>query len=64
MMLFWNMVKINKLVIDEKINNDPIESRYYMTCYLLLRVMREHNITHILTFNNTNANVKNLQNKM
>ncbi len=54
---FWNMLKVNKLIIDKSIKKDPIQSRYYMTAYLLVRSIKERNLTHILTFNNTNANV-------
>jgi superfamily II DNA/RNA helicase len=55
---FWNMVKKNKLAVDKKISDKPIESRYYMTAYLLIRAMKEYGINHILTYNNTNAGAK------
>lgn len=55
---FWYVVKKNKFVVDKSIQKDPIESRYYMTVYLLCRSIREHKLTHILTFNNSNANAK------
>jgi predicted helicase len=55
---FWSVVKRNKFIIDKSIQKDPIESRYYMTVYLLCRSIREHKLTHILTFNNSNANAK------
>lgn len=55
---FWSVVKKNKFVVDKSIQDDPIESRYYMTVYLLCRSIRKHNLTHILTFNNSNVNAK------
>lgn len=55
---FWNMVKKNKLVIDKELCIDPIEIRYYMTAYLIIRAIKERKLTHILTFNNTNENAK------
>lgn len=55
---FWKIVKKNKYVIDKKICEDPIESRYYMTAYLLCRNIVEKGLKHVLTFNNTNSNAK------
>lgn len=55
---FWSVIKKNKFVVDKSIQEDPIESRYYMTVYLLCRSIREHKLTHILTFNNSNVNAK------
>ncbi len=55
---FWNMLKANKMIFNKKIKKDAIQSRYYMTAYLLARSIKERGLTHILTFNNTNANAK------
>ena len=38
---FWNVVEKNKYIIDKSICNDPIESRYYMTSYLLCQSIKE-----------------------
>lgn len=55
---FWKVVKKNKYIIDKSIRKDPIESRYYMTAYLLCSNIVEKGLTHILTFNNTNENAR------
>lgn len=55
---FWHIVEKNKYVIDKSISEDPIESRCYMTSYLLCQNIKEKGLKHILTFNNTNANAK------
>ena len=57
---FWKVVKDNKYVIDKTIREKEIESRYYMTAYLLCRNIKEKGLTHILTFNNINDNAKML----
>jgi len=56
---FEKVLEKNKLVIDRG-TEDEFESRYYMTAYLLCQNIVERNLTHILTFNNTNANAKKM----
>ena len=57
---FNKIVQKNKYVIDNEIDNMTIDSRYYMTCILICQAIREHHLTHILTFNNTNENAKKI----
>lgn len=57
---FLDVVKKNKFILDKNICKDPIESRYYMTAYLICRSINENKLTHILTFNNTNDNAKRI----
>jgi superfamily II DNA or RNA helicase len=56
---FEQVLEKNKLIIDRG-TEDEIESRYYMTAYLLCQNIVERNLTHVLTFNNTNANAKKM----
>jgi superfamily II DNA or RNA helicase/ribosomal protein S20 len=56
---FERVLEKNKLIIDRE-TEDEFESRYYMTAYLLCQNITERNLTHILTFNNTNANAKKM----
>jgi superfamily II DNA or RNA helicase len=59
---FLKVIRKNKYIIDKNISDDPIESRYYMTAYLICRNIVERKLTHILTFNNTNENAKKIFN--
>jgi len=56
---FEQVLEKNKLIIDRE-TEDEFESRYYMTAYLLCQNIVERNLTHVLTFNNTNANAKKM----
>ena len=53
---FWKIINENSYILDKNIKNDVIKSRYYMTAYILAISIRDKNINHILTFNNTNEN--------
>lgn len=57
---FWHIVEKNKYIVNKSISDDPIESRYYMTAYILCQNIKEKGLTHILTFNNTNTNSKKI----
>jgi len=59
---FWETIKANGYVMDKSIKGDVIESRYYMTAYVLAISMRDKNISHVLTFNNTNENANKFSN--